>query len=72
MTIRCLVDKEGAMEGVIYQADCLEMNCARITVHRTGTDVYLKPTEFEIVPDPVCACGRTAEGVCSRCGQDMG
>jgi hypothetical protein len=23
-------------------------------------------------PDPVCTCGKTSEGVCPRCGQDMG
>lgn len=22
-------------------------------------------------PDPVCVCGKTSEGVCRRCGQDM-
>lgn len=23
-------------------------------------------------PDPVCRCGKTSEGVCFRCGQNMG
>ena len=23
-------------------------------------------------PDPVCHCGRTSEGVCPRCGENMG
>jgi len=22
-------------------------------------------------PDPVCSCGKTSEGLCPRCGQDM-
>tara|TARA_Y100000034_G_scaffold6676_1_gene7347 strand:- start:6529 stop:6798 length:270 start_codon:yes stop_codon:yes gene_type:complete len=23
-------------------------------------------------PDPVCGCGKTSEGICRRCGADMG
>lgn len=32
---------------------------------------YPKPKKRREPPDPICVCGRTTEGVCPRCGQDM-
>ena len=34
-------------------------------VHRFG------PLCCDSQPDPVCVCGRTSEGICPRCGQDV-
>ena len=34
---------------------------------------YVDPEYYEIIdqPDPVCTCGKTSEGICPRCGENM-
>lgn len=52
--------------GDVLSAEILELNTMRVG------SVYFEPGSWVLAPDPVCVCGKTSEGLCPRCGQDMG
>lgn len=74
MKIKLLVNHSGYDSGEIVEAEQLELDCVKIKLKDSDEFNYLQPELFVFLPDEpelVCVCGRTSEGVCWRCGQNM-